>query len=54
MLKHLLTRRATILNEVDSTTDQYNNDVRTFTDTSGKLWKCRIDQIGRASCRERV
>ena len=45
MLKHLLTRRATILNEVDSTTDQYNNDVRTFTDTSGKLWKCRIDPV---------
>jgi len=43
VLKHLMCQHAVILNEVDTTEDQYGDDVRTFTDTSGIVWDCRIE-----------
>lgn len=43
MLKHLLTQRATILNETTSAEDRYHNPTKVWIDDSGHTWACRID-----------
>ena len=46
MLKHLLTSRATILNEQNTGTEtRYGDDQRLYVDTTHKLWKCRVDPM---------
>lgn len=43
MLKHLLNQRASIFDEVTTTTDVYGSAIRSFVDTTGISWSCRVD-----------
>jgi len=43
MLRHLLNLECSILDPTESEDARYGDDVETYVDTTGKLYKCRLD-----------
>lgn len=44
MLRSYLTQSATILEEVKSARDEYNDSIMVYSNTSGRTWRCRLWQ----------